>query len=125
MWWLARAKRRTAKKLESRALEADSFQTSACFWLSVIVLVGIGLNAVFGRWWADPVAALFMTYFLVKEGRRGKKMDSRNYRSADPQSHLGHSSQRMPIQNNGWQLPRSGEVAKAHPAGSLVSLETS
>ena len=69
MWWLARAKRRTAEKLESRALEADSFQTSACFWLSVIVLVGIGLNAAFGWWWADPAAALFMTYFLVKEGR--------------------------------------------------------
>ena len=69
MWWLARAKRRTAKKLESRALEADSFQTTACFWLSVIVLVGIGLNTAFGWWWADPVAALGMTYFLVKEGR--------------------------------------------------------
>jgi Co/Zn/Cd efflux system component len=69
MWWLARAKRRTAAALGSRALEADSFQTTACFWLSLIALVGIALNAALGWWWADPVAALGMTPFLVKEGR--------------------------------------------------------
>jgi divalent metal cation (Fe/Co/Zn/Cd) transporter len=69
MWWLARAKRRTARGLASRALEADSFQTTACFWLSLITLAGIGLNAAFGWWWADPVAALGMTYLLVSEGR--------------------------------------------------------
>jgi divalent metal cation (Fe/Co/Zn/Cd) transporter len=69
MWWLARAKRRTARALASRALEADSFQTTACFWLSLITLVGIALNALVGWWWADPVAALGMTWFLVSEGR--------------------------------------------------------
>ena len=69
MWWLARAKRRTASALASRALEADSFQTTACFWLSLVTLVGIGLNATLGWWWADPVAALAMTWFLVSEGR--------------------------------------------------------
>jgi divalent metal cation (Fe/Co/Zn/Cd) transporter len=69
MWWLARAKRRVAARLGSRAMEADSFQTTACWWLSLITLVGIALNATFGWWWADPVAALGMTYFLVSEGR--------------------------------------------------------
>jgi divalent metal cation (Fe/Co/Zn/Cd) transporter len=69
MWWLARAKRTAARALGSRALEADSFQTTACWWLSIIVLVGIGLNAIFGWWWADPVAAIVMTYFIVREGR--------------------------------------------------------
>lgn len=69
MWWLARAKRRTARALGSRALEADSFQTSACWYLSLVVLGGIALNAAFGWWWADPVAALGMTYFLLREGR--------------------------------------------------------
>jgi divalent metal cation (Fe/Co/Zn/Cd) transporter len=69
MWYLARAKRRAAAALRSRAMEADAFQTTACFWLSFITLVGIALNAVFGWWWADPVAALGMTYFLVAEGR--------------------------------------------------------
>ena len=69
MLWLARAKRRAAAALQSRALEADAFQTTACFWLSVITLAGIGLNMVLGWWWADPVAALGMTWFIGKEGR--------------------------------------------------------
>ena len=69
MWWLARAKRTTARALGSRALEADSFQTTACWWLSIIVLVGIGLNAIFGWWWADPLAAIAMSVFIVREGR--------------------------------------------------------
>lgn len=69
MMWLARAKRRAARALESRALEADAFQTTACWWLSVTTLVGIGLNAAFGWWWADPAAALGMTLFLVREAR--------------------------------------------------------
>jgi len=67
MWWLARAKRRTAIALGSRAMEADAFQTTACWWLSLIVLAGVGLNAALGWWWADPVAALGITYFLVRE----------------------------------------------------------
>jgi divalent metal cation (Fe/Co/Zn/Cd) transporter len=69
MMWLARAKRRAAKALDSRALEADAFQTTVCWWLSLITLTGIGLNAALGWWWADPVAALGMTVFLVHEGR--------------------------------------------------------
>jgi divalent metal cation (Fe/Co/Zn/Cd) transporter len=69
MWWLARAKRTAATALGSRALAADSFQTTACFWLSIITLSGVGLNALFGWWWADPAAALAMTPFLVREGR--------------------------------------------------------
>ena len=68
MLWLAGAKRQAAAGLGSRALQADAFQTTACFWLSVIALAGIGLNAAFGWWWADPVAALGMTPLLVKEG---------------------------------------------------------
>lgn len=75
MVWLARAKRRAAARLASRALQADSFQTTACWWLSLVTLGGIGLNALFAWWWADPLAALGMTWFLVAEGReawRGK-----------------------------------------------------
>jgi divalent metal cation (Fe/Co/Zn/Cd) transporter len=70
MRWLARAKRSAARTLHSHALESDAAQTSICFWLSVIVLIGIGLNRLFGWWWADPVAALGMTGFLVREGRQ-------------------------------------------------------
>lgn len=68
MRWLARAKRSAAARLGSRALEADAFQTTACFWLSIITLVGIGLNGAFGWWWADPMAAIGMTVFIAREG---------------------------------------------------------
>jgi divalent metal cation (Fe/Co/Zn/Cd) transporter len=68
MLWLARAKRRVAEELGSRALAADAEQTQACWYLSVVVLVGIGLNALFGWWWADPVAALGVVLLLVREG---------------------------------------------------------
>lgn len=69
MRWLAGAKRRAAAALGSRAMEADAFQTTACWWLSLSALLGVGLNTVWGLWWADPVAALSMTYFMVQEGR--------------------------------------------------------
>ena len=68
---LARAKRRVARALRSRALEADAAQTSLCAYLSVIALAGVGLNAAFGWWWADPVAALAMVPIIGKEGMEG------------------------------------------------------
>lgn len=68
MPWLARAKRRVAAGLNSGALQADAMQTQLCAYLSAILLGGLGLNALFGWWWADPVAGLAMTPILVKEG---------------------------------------------------------
>jgi divalent metal cation (Fe/Co/Zn/Cd) transporter len=65
---LASAKRRVAARINSRALVADSHQTDICAYLSAILLVGLGLNALFGWWWADPVAALAMVPIIVKEG---------------------------------------------------------
>lgn len=65
---LARAKRRVAANLNSRALQADSRQTDICAYLSAILLFGLGLNALFGWWWADPVAALVMIPIIAKEG---------------------------------------------------------
>jgi divalent metal cation (Fe/Co/Zn/Cd) transporter len=65
---LGAAKRRAARALDSRALESDAFQTTACMWLSLTTLVGVGLNTALGWSWADPVAALVMTYLLGREG---------------------------------------------------------
>lgn len=65
---LARAKRRVAAEINSRALQADSRQTDICTYLSAILLGGLILNALFGWWWADPVAALVMVPIIVKEG---------------------------------------------------------
>jgi cation diffusion facilitator family transporter len=68
MLWLARAKRQTGLALGSRALVADAQQTYACWYLSVVTLAGLALNAVFGLWWADPVAALGIVVLLLREG---------------------------------------------------------
>lgn len=65
---LARAKRRVAVGLNSRAMQADSRQTDICAYLSAILLAGLALNALFGWWWADAAAALVMTPLIVKEG---------------------------------------------------------
>ena len=65
---LARAKRRVAHGINSRAMKADSRQTDICAYLSAILLAGLGLNALFGWWWADSFAALVMTPIIVKEG---------------------------------------------------------
>lgn len=69
MWWLAKAKLRAARALGSRALESDAFQTTACWWLSLAALVGIGLNAALSWWWADPVAAVVISLLIIHEGR--------------------------------------------------------
>ena len=66
---LARAKRRVASGIGSGALEADARQTDLCFYLSGILLAGLGLNALLGWWWADPLAGLAMLPIIVKEGR--------------------------------------------------------
>lgn len=65
---LARAKRRVAADLESRAMKADSRQTDICAYLSAVLLGGLALNALFGWWWADPVAALVMVPIIAREG---------------------------------------------------------
>jgi divalent metal cation (Fe/Co/Zn/Cd) transporter len=68
---LARAKRRVAGALGSRALTADVTQTSLCAYLSVIALAGVALNTLLGWWWADPLAALAMVPIIVREGVEG------------------------------------------------------
>lgn len=67
---LARAKRRVAARLDSAALAADSRQTELCAYLSAILLGGLALNAAFGWWWADPVAALIMVPIIIREGTK-------------------------------------------------------
>ena len=67
---LARAKRRVAAAIGSRALVADSRQTDLCAYLSAILLGGLGLNALLGWWWADPLGALAMVPLIGLEGRK-------------------------------------------------------
>jgi divalent metal cation (Fe/Co/Zn/Cd) transporter len=68
---LARAKRRVAAAIGSKALDADATQTALCTWLSAILLGGLVLNATLGWWWADPIAALVMVPIMIREGLEG------------------------------------------------------
>ena len=72
---LSRAKKRVGNELGSAAMKADAKQTDFCVYLSAILLGGLLLNAVFGLWWADPVAALIMVPIIAKEGFEGIRGD--------------------------------------------------
>jgi divalent metal cation (Fe/Co/Zn/Cd) transporter len=65
---LSRAKKKVGNELGSAATHGDAKQTDFCVYLSVILLLGLLLNAAFGWWWADPAAALIMVPLIAKEG---------------------------------------------------------
>jgi len=68
---LSRAKRKVGRGLGSAAMHADAKQTEFCTYLSAILLAGLLLNALFGLWWADPIAGLAMVPIIAKEGVEG------------------------------------------------------
>jgi len=65
---LAYLKGRTGREMGSRALVVDSAETWVCSYLSLALLLGVGLNAAFGWWWADPVGALAMLPVILWQG---------------------------------------------------------
>lgn len=73
---LAAAKARTAERLQSSATRSESRQTMLCAYLSAALLLGLGLNASLGWWWADPIAALVIAAVAVREGRASWRGDA-------------------------------------------------
>jgi divalent metal cation (Fe/Co/Zn/Cd) transporter len=73
---LSYAQRRTGRALGSASAVADSKQTLLCTYLSAVLLVGLGLNSLFGWAWADPLAALVIAAVAVKEGREAWRGDA-------------------------------------------------
>ncbi len=67
---LAKYRHDLGHAIGSHALVADSKQTLLCSYMSVAVLAGIGLNYVFGWWWADPAAGLVIAALALQEGRK-------------------------------------------------------
>jgi divalent metal cation (Fe/Co/Zn/Cd) transporter len=76
MPFLSYAQRRTGRELGSASAVADSKQTLLCTYLSAVLLVGLSLNAVFGWWWADPIAGLVIAAVALKEGREAWRGDA-------------------------------------------------
>ena len=69
MTYLFWAKNRIAQRLGSSALRAEAIESLVCDLQDLTILVGLGLNALWGWWWADPLAALALVPFLLREGR--------------------------------------------------------
>ena len=59
---------RLVSRINSLALEADSRETLVCTFLSGATLLGLGANALFGWWWADPLAGIVLVFFIAREG---------------------------------------------------------
>jgi divalent metal cation (Fe/Co/Zn/Cd) transporter len=68
MPWFGIAKQRAGAKLQSAATRSEGTQNLLCAYLAVAVLAGLLLNAAFGWWWADPLAALVIAGVAVREG---------------------------------------------------------
>ncbi|MBQ1014145.1 cation transporter, partial [Micromonospora sp. M51] len=73
---LSYAQRRAGRELGSRSAVADSKQTLLCTYLSAVLLVGLGVNSLFGWAWADPIAALVIAAVAAKEGREAWRGDA-------------------------------------------------
>ena len=73
---LAIAKARIGERLSSAATASEGRQNMVCAMLSAALLVGLGLNALFGLWWADPATAFVIAAVAVNEGRGAWRGDS-------------------------------------------------
>jgi divalent metal cation (Fe/Co/Zn/Cd) transporter len=69
MLLLAWGKQQTGRALDNRVLLAEAKVTLIDGYLAGAVLVGLVLNAVLSWWWADPLAALVIVYYAIREGR--------------------------------------------------------
>jgi len=67
---LRRAKGRVGDRLGSSAVKREGMENMMCAYLSICLLAGLGLNAILGWWWADPVAAYGVAVIATTAGRR-------------------------------------------------------
>jgi len=73
---LGYAKRRLGAKLDSRATVGEGTQNLLCGYMAVAVLAGLLANTLFGVWWLDPIAALFIAGIALREGQRSWRGDA-------------------------------------------------
>lgn len=65
-----RAKKRIGNQLRSHATAGEGTQNILCACLSLAILLGLGANALFGFWWADPLVALVVAVVAIQAGIR-------------------------------------------------------
>lgn len=69
MFALAAGKRNTGRRLGNVVLQTESRVTVIDGALAAAVLLGVILNAALGWWWADPLAALVILVYGLREAR--------------------------------------------------------
>jgi divalent metal cation (Fe/Co/Zn/Cd) transporter len=67
MLLLATGKRTTGRQLKNEVLLTEGRVTLVDAYLAGAVLLGLVLNALFGWWWADPLASLVIVYYGIRE----------------------------------------------------------
>jgi len=67
MLLLAFGKRITGNQLQNEVLLTEGRVTLVDAYLAGAVLLGLLLNALFGWWWADPLASLVIVYYGIRE----------------------------------------------------------
>src|SRR2546430_14276945 len=67
---LRRAKGRVGDRLGSSAVKREGMENMMCTYLSICLVAGVGLNAIFGWWWADPLAAYGVAAVAAIRGGR-------------------------------------------------------
>ena len=73
MYFLLRGKLRLVDAVGSRALRADAVESITCGWLAFVVVAGLVTQFAINAWWLDPLAALAIVWFLIREGREAWK----------------------------------------------------
>ena len=68
MLLLAWGKRATGQQLGNPVLRKEGYVILIDALLAAAVFSGLALNGLFGWWWADPLAALVIVYYGIREG---------------------------------------------------------
>lgn len=71
MFTLARWKRRVGTAIDSSPLMSEASVTFLDGLLATGILVALALNAAFGWWWADPIAAALVGALALREAVTG------------------------------------------------------
>jgi cation diffusion facilitator family transporter len=88
VWFLGRAKRKLGERLHDKTLLADGQVNEADWQSTLAAMLGI-IGLALGFWWADALAALFISFEIIRDGVRelrtaiGDVMDRRPQRLSD------------------------------------------
>jgi divalent metal cation (Fe/Co/Zn/Cd) transporter len=58
-----------ADRLGSPALRGDAACSMVCLYMAAVALAGLVMNQLFGLWWADPLAAVALIWWIRGEAR--------------------------------------------------------